>query len=119
MNAGDLLLYLKGFELMQALREGQAKFRSVSAGIRGEVRLVERGLRLRSIDHYRDHATAGNRARVNFLPLKPRSSLEYFSDLIFCNSAFGSNPGLVVLFLIAGESDERRCSPANVFSLIQ
>lgn len=38
MNAGDLLLYLKGFELMQALREGQAKFRSVSAGIRGEVR---------------------------------------------------------------------------------
>ena len=33
---------IKGFELMHALRKGQAKLHMLSAGIRGEVRLVER-----------------------------------------------------------------------------
>ena len=37
---------IKGFELMHALRKGQAKLWMLSAGIRGEVRLVERAFRL-------------------------------------------------------------------------
>ena len=37
---------IKGFELMHALRKGQAKLWMLSAGIRGEVRLVERAFGL-------------------------------------------------------------------------
>jgi transposase, IS6 family len=35
---------VKGFELMHALRKGQAKLWMLAGGIRGEVRLVERAL---------------------------------------------------------------------------
>jgi transposase, IS6 family len=37
---------IKGFELMHALRKGQAKLWMLSPGIRGEVRLVERAFGL-------------------------------------------------------------------------
>jgi hypothetical protein len=37
---------IKGFELMHALPKGQAKLWMLSAGIRGEVRLVERAFGL-------------------------------------------------------------------------
>jgi transposase, IS6 family len=37
---------LKGFELMHALRKGQAKLWMLSAEIRGEVRLAERAFGL-------------------------------------------------------------------------
>jgi hypothetical protein len=33
---------IRGFELMHALRKGQAKFWMLSMGVRGEVRLLER-----------------------------------------------------------------------------
>ena len=37
---------IKGFELMRALRKGQAGMFSIGGGIRGELRLVERAFGL-------------------------------------------------------------------------